>query len=83
MKRDDKQAAVEYEAKWNAMVPSWREHQALRDSMYGIRVEDDSHEFHGGSFAVCCPEHGWIGDDLTIVQARELQDAHSELHSAA
>ena len=83
MKLDEKekQEATDYTRRWDAMRPTWREHQRLRDNLYGIRVEDDPHPAHAGGFAVCCPEHGWIGDDLTIAVARSTRDAHELVHN--
>lgn len=77
-----RQAAQEYEMHWNAMVPSYEARQRLRDQIYGFRIEDDPHPEHGGSFIAICPEHGILGDDLTVMQARTLRDEHQDTHSA-
>ena len=79
----DEQAAEDFERRWKIMVPTYSGQQRLRDQLYGIRVEDDPHPQHAGGFGVVCPEHGSIGDDLTIVQARELCATHQEQHAPA
>lgn len=59
-----------------ASLPTFEELQRLRDSMYGYRIEDDPRPDHLASFVALCPEHGVLGDGLTISDARASLSAH-------
>jgi hypothetical protein len=70
--------------KRESKIPTERELSRLRDTLYGIRIEDDPHEpEHSASFVVICPEHGVIGDDLWLTPARQLRDNHELEHPVA
>ena len=62
------------EAKRIANLPSSAELSLLRDRMYGFRIEDDP--VHIASFMAICPEHGVLGVDLTLPDARAGLSAH-------
>ena len=69
---------TEWEQAWDARNPTEAARLALRDTLYGIRIEDD--EKHPSSFVVRCPSHGIVGMDLMIVPARRLLDDHIDEH---
>lgn len=66
--------SVEYNKHWNSLLPKESEHMALRDHLYGCRIEDSP--LLNSSFVVRCPCYGLIADNLTIGEARRLQQEH-------
>lgn len=55
-------------------IPSAQEQSRVRARIYGLRMADDPK--HIARFAVVCPQHKIVNDDLTIEQARVLLEAH-------
>ena len=69
------------EEKRTARLETFGQLTQRRDRLYGFRVEDDPHAEHVGSFVAICPEHGVLGDDMTITIARRARDNHVLSHS--
>lgn len=66
---------------WEDGLETRAQVEARRDALYGLRVEDS--EAAPAMFRVRCPEHGWLADRLSIVQARRRLAEHRVEHHTA
>jgi hypothetical protein len=71
--------SIEYNKHWNALLPKESAHQALRDGLYGCRIEDSPN--YDSSFVVRCSCMGIVAGNLTIGEARRVMEDH--VHNAS